>query len=61
MLCWTRLCVALHVSHGQPLIPAHDPEMTGREPRKPLEVYVICAKKKKKDCLHAVPASSHVM
>ncbi|XP_073331967.1 muellerian-inhibiting factor [Pagrus major] len=29
MLCWTRLCVALHVSHGQPLIPAHDPKMTG--------------------------------
>ncbi|XP_036970971.1 muellerian-inhibiting factor [Acanthopagrus latus] len=29
MLCWTRLSVALHVSHGQPLIPAHDPEMTG--------------------------------
>ncbi|XP_067453342.1 muellerian-inhibiting factor [Thunnus thynnus] len=29
MLCWTRLCVALQVSHGRQLIPAHDPTMTG--------------------------------
>ncbi|XP_038572094.1 muellerian-inhibiting factor [Micropterus salmoides] len=29
MLCWTRLCVALQVSHGRPLIPAHGPTITG--------------------------------
>ncbi|XP_044055344.1 muellerian-inhibiting factor [Siniperca chuatsi] len=29
MLCWTRLCVALQVSRGQQLIPAHGPTMTG--------------------------------
>ncbi|KAF1385837.1 hypothetical protein PFLUV_G00111900 [Perca fluviatilis] len=28
MLCCTRLCVALHVSHGQQLIPAHHPPLT---------------------------------
>ncbi|XP_070764387.1 LOW QUALITY PROTEIN: muellerian-inhibiting factor [Enoplosus armatus] len=29
MLCWTTLCVALQVSHGQQLIPAHGSTMTG--------------------------------
>ncbi|XP_031174306.1 muellerian-inhibiting factor isoform X1 [Sander lucioperca] len=28
MLCCTRLCVALHVSHGQQLIPDHHPPLT---------------------------------
>ncbi|XP_070689046.1 LOW QUALITY PROTEIN: muellerian-inhibiting factor [Pempheris klunzingeri] len=29
MLCWSRLCVALQVSHGQQMMPAHDPTATG--------------------------------
>ncbi|XP_039983982.1 muellerian-inhibiting factor isoform X2 [Xiphias gladius] len=27
MLCWTELCVALHVSHGHQLVPDHNPTM----------------------------------
>lgn len=30
MLCWTRLCVALQLSHGQQQIPDQDPMITGR-------------------------------
>ncbi|AWP11103.1 Mullerian inihibiting substance [Scophthalmus maximus] len=29
MLCWTRLCAALHVSQGHRLIPDHNPMATG--------------------------------
>ncbi|GAA6219386.1 muellerian-inhibiting factor [Lates japonicus] len=31
MLCWTRLCVALHVPHGQQLIQDHNPTMTDHQ------------------------------